>query len=154
MSSASPNSADPADLRIYHRLQLAAHRLQKSADRALIGAAGITAAQAAVLTLVETAPGSTQRALARRLGFNESAITAAVGRLEASGALMRQRDPGDARARVLTLTASGRDALDRARTAFADINARIGDAADGEALHQLAGTLDRLTAAFASRTAG
>lgn len=152
MSSASPNSADPADLRIYHRVQLAAHRLQKSADRALIGAAGITAAQAAVLTLVEAAPGSTQRALARRLGFNESAITAAVGRLETSGALTRQRAPDDGRARVLTQTASGRDALERARAAFGDINARIGESLDDAALHQLADALDRLTAAFAPPT--
>ena len=53
--------------RLYHRLQLAAHRVQKSADRALLAAAEITTAQAAVLTLV--ARGAiTQREVATQLG--------------------------------------------------------------------------------------
>lgn len=55
--------------------------------------------------------GTTQRAIARRLGFNESAITAPVGRIEVSGALARHRHPDDGRVRLLSVTAEGRRAL-------------------------------------------
>ena len=61
--------------RLYHRLQLAAHRLQKSADRAVLAAAEITTAQAAVLMLVAGGANS-QREVATQLGLNESAVTA------------------------------------------------------------------------------
>ena len=56
-------------LRLYHKLQIAAHLLQTEADRAVQQAAGITAAQSAVLALVARARGeATQRAVARRFG--------------------------------------------------------------------------------------
>ena len=148
MSTDPANSDAAAELRIYHRLQLTAHRLQKAADRALLDAAGLTAAQAAVLTLVHAVPDTTQRALARRLGFNESAITALVGRLEASGALARRRHPEDGRVRVLSVTADGLHALERAHAAFRSINAAIAGATGGDELAAFAATLDKLGAAF------
>ena len=67
--------------RIYHRLQLAAHRLQKAADRAVMAAAGITTAQAAVLSIVAADGPVSQRNVARKLGLNESAMTAMIARL-------------------------------------------------------------------------
>lgn len=79
-----------------------------------------------MLTLVEASPGTTQRALARRMDFNDSAITATVARLETAGALSRRRHPQDGRVRVLSVTAEGRRALDQARPAFGTINSRIG----------------------------
>ena len=62
--------------RVYHRLQLVAHRLQKAADRTVMAAAGITTAQAAVLSIVAADGPVTQRSVARKLGLNESAMTA------------------------------------------------------------------------------
>ena len=67
--------------RVYHRLQLAAHRLQKAADRAVMAAAGITTAQAAVLSIVAADGPVTQLSVARKLGLNESAMTAMIARL-------------------------------------------------------------------------
>ena len=84
--------------RIYHRLQLAAHRLQKSADRAVLAAADITTAQAAVLLLVGSGRAVTQREVAVQLGLNEFAVAAMALRLIGVGLLERVRDAADARA--------------------------------------------------------
>lgn len=110
--------------RLYHRLQLAAHRVQKSADRALLAAAEITTAQAAVLTLVARGAVS-QREVAMQLGLNESALTAMAQRLLGMGLLERVRDEADARAWQLRLSGDGRAALKRIDQPFRGINQTI-----------------------------
>ena len=114
--------------RIYFLLQVAAHRLRTDADNALIEAAGVTTAQAAVLSLVAGADNPTQRSIAAALGQNESAMTATVARLQKAGLLKRTRSTQDRRAWALALTAKGRRALDKATTPFERINARLDDA--------------------------
>lgn len=138
----------PSELRIYHRLQMAAHRLQKAADRRVMAAAGVTTPQAAVLAIVKGQEGATQRSIARQLGLNESAMTAMVGRLSTLGLLVRTRDPVDGRTWNLELTAEGEAALDALGPAFSGINARISDALDPAALLALSDALARLTDAF------
>jgi len=138
----------PSELRIYHRLQLAAHRLQKAADRRVMAAAGVTTAQAAVLAIVKGERRATQRSIARQLGLNESAMTAMVGRLSALGLLVRTRDPVDGRTWNLGLTVQGEAALDALAPAFGAINARISDTLDPAALLALSDALTRLTDAF------
>ena len=114
--------------RIYFLLQVAAHRLRTDADSALIEAAGVTAAQAAVLSLVAGADNPTQRGIAAALGQNESAMTATVARLEKAGLLKRTRSTQDRRTWMLALTATGRRALDKVTEPFERINARLDDA--------------------------
>lgn len=133
--------------RLYHRLQLAAHRLQKSADRALLAAAEITTAQAAVLTLV--ARGAvTQREVATQLGLNESAVTAMTHRLLGMGLLERVRDEADARAWQLRLSADGRGALKRIEQPFKSINQTIETVLNGEEIAHFADYLQRIASAF------
>lgn len=133
--------------RLYHRLQLAAHRLQKSADRALLAAAEITTAQAAVLTLV--ARGAvTQREVATQLGLNESAVTAMAQRLLGMGLLERVRDQADARAWQLRLSREGRAALKRIEQPFKGINQTIETVLSGEEITQFADYLQRIAATF------
>lgn len=136
-------------LRIYHRLQLAAHRIQKKADRALLEAADLTTAQAAVLAVVAAANGAAQREVARQLGLNESAVTAMAARLLGMGLLERVRDEDDARAWRLTLTKSGRAVLKRIEKPFGAINRKLESALDAEDLARLADALQRIAAAFA-----
>jgi DNA-binding MarR family transcriptional regulator len=138
-----------ARLRIYHRLQLAAHRMQKSADRALLGAAHVTTAQAAVLSIAAAAGATTQREVARQLGINESAVTAMVVRLLEMGLLERSRDRADARAWQLALSKAGRSALQRVEASFAHVNATIEAVLDAHELEQLAASLARIGDAFA-----
>lgn len=47
--------------------------------------------------------------IGRRIGLTSGAITSAVDRLEASGLVSRQNHPHDRRARVVQLTARGRE---------------------------------------------
>ena len=92
-----------ASLRLYARLQSAAHLVKKAADRALIDAAGVTTAQAAVLAVVAAAEksdatGPTQKTVAAALALNESAMTAMVSRLIVLHYLKRERNRDDRRA--------------------------------------------------------
>ena len=136
-------------LRIYHRLQLAAHRIQKAADRAVLQASGVTTAQAAVLAVVASDRDATQRSVARQLGINESAVTAMVARLMDMRLIERVRDDEDARTWRLHLTAEGRAGLKKIEGPFRRINERIEAAIDPNALEQLADHLGRIGETFA-----
>ena len=133
--------------RLYHRLQLAAHRLQKSADRAVLAAAEITTAQAAVLMLVAGGAVS-QREVATQLGLNESAVTAMARRLLGMGLLERVRDEDDARAWQLRLSDDGRTALKRIELPFRRINQTIETVLSPEEITHFADYLRRIAATF------
>ena len=134
--------------RVYHKLQVASHRLQKAADRACIAAAGITTAQAAVLSIVATEGSASQRSVARKLGLNESAMTAMTTRLRHLGLLDRLPDAEDARAWSLRLTADGRAALKRIEQPFRQINQKIEKALDADEIAALADYVKRISDAF------
>jgi MarR family transcriptional regulator, organic hydroperoxide resistance regulator len=136
-------------LRIYHRLQLAAHRIQKAADRAVLQASGVTTAQAAVLAVVAANREATQRSVARQLGINESAVTAMVARLMDMRLIERVRDDEDARTWRLHLTAEGRAGLKKIEGPFRTINARLEAALDASELEHLSDYLGRIGEAFA-----
>lgn len=135
--------------RLYFRLQRAAHRLQKRADRVSLAAAGITAAQAAVLELVRLDQGVSQREIARQLGINESAMTTMAARLEKAGLIERRRAAGDARSYELALTQRGAAATEAARGAFAQVNALIDQALDDRRAAEMARALDAIAAGLA-----
>lgn len=134
--------------RLYHRLQVAAHRLQKAADRAVLDAAEITTAQAAVLSIVASQGPATQREVATQLGLNESAMTAMVGRLLGMKLLERARDEEDARAWRLEASERGRAALKQIDKPFRQINQTIETALSTDEIAQLADYLDRIGKAF------
>ena len=134
--------------RAYHKLQLAAHRLQKAADRAVMAATRITTAQAAVLSIVASDGPVTQRSVARKLGLNESAMTAMTARLCNMGLLERQPDPDDSRAWSLQVSAEGRAALKRIEQPFRRINQRIEAVLNAEEIARLADYASRIIDAF------
>lgn len=136
-----------SSLRLYARLQSAAHALKKTADRALMDAAGVTTAQAAVLAVVDGAERPTQKTVADALGLNESAVTGMANRLTALGYLAREQDPDDRRARLLRLTTQGEKALKRIAAPFGRINGRLDDALGGD-LDAFAASLNRIRDAF------
>jgi DNA-binding MarR family transcriptional regulator len=138
-------------LRLYHRLQIAAHSIRKSADRTVSHAAGITVAQAAVLTVVFASPNVTQRDVAASLRLNESAVTAMVSRLLKLGLLERTPNETDSRAWCLYLTSSGEVALQASRKAFTAVNRRLESKISELEIEQLAGLFDRIADAFEER---
>lgn len=103
--------------RFYSRLQLAAHALKKISDRQLLDVAGVTTAQMSALALIASEEASTQTLLAKRLGLNDSAITAMMRRLIDLDLVERVRDDQDGRAWLLKLTKSGAETVERASAA-------------------------------------
>jgi len=156
MPSASPRKPGTTTrrasaLRLYHRLQLAAHRLHKMADGRVLETAGVTAAQAAVLAIAADNATATQRDIAAMLGLNESALTAMAARLTALGLLKRTRSATDGRAWKLSLTERGHAARRKAKASFTDVNARIEALLSDQEIERLADYLDRLTTGFADQ---
>lgn len=142
-----------AKLRLYARLQSAAHLMKKTADRALMDAAGVTTAQAAVLAIVAREAnadtvGPTQKLIAQQLGLNESAVTAMANRLITLNYLKREKDPQDRRAWRLALTRQGKTAIKRIREPFGEINTQIETALGADNLEEFAEGLSALGNAF------
>lgn len=135
-------------LRLYWRLQLAAHYLQKNADRELLAKANITTAQTGVMTVIANGKGVTQKHVAEALGLNESAVTAMVKRLVSLDYIERRQSDSDARARILTLTPLGKEVQTSVRPPFRKINKRIEETLSSEEVENLADYLERLTSAF------
>lgn len=137
-----------AQLRLYHRLQLAAHRLKKAADRALVDVEGVTAAQGAVLAIIAAEGRPTQRRVATLLGLNESAMTAMIGRLRALGVVERLPSADDSRAWSLRLTEAGHIALGRIAASFAALNDELDSIFDETDAAALAEYLTRIETTF------
>ncbi len=135
-------------LHLYHRLQLAAHRVQKAADRALLSAADVTTAQAAVLAVLAAQGPATQREVARQLGLTESAITAMATRLLKLELLQREPHGSDNRAWRLSLSSAGRAAIKRIDKPFAHINDTFESVLARSELATLADCLARIADAF------
>ncbi|HEX8572614.1 MAG TPA: MarR family transcriptional regulator [Allosphingosinicella sp.] len=97
-------------LRSYPRIYLACHvehRTRASSPT------GLTARDGSLLAHVEDPAGSSPARLARHLGIAGSTLSAALARLEAAGMLRLDPDPADARRRLVRLTDSGREAVER-----------------------------------------
>ena len=71
---------------------------------------GITMWGYVVLGALHGEPHSTQAALAERIGADKTRIIATLDDLQAAGLITREPDPGDRRARLLSITAAGRRA--------------------------------------------
>src|SRR4029450_5693899 len=108
--------------RLYHRLQLAAHRLRRVADRAVSAEVGLTTAQTSVLSVLVQDGRASQREVARQLGVSEAAVTPMSRRLIAMGLVERAPDERDGRAWVLRISESGREKLRRASARFGAVN--------------------------------
>lgn len=91
----------------------AARAVQRNAEIS-IGAQGLGLSDFAVLEmLLHKGPQPVNR-IGHRALLSSGSITAAVNRLEARGLVRRTIDPGDLRARIVQLTASGRKLIHRA----------------------------------------
>jgi DNA-binding MarR family transcriptional regulator len=134
------------EVRLYHRLQLAAHLVKKVADREMLEKTGLSVAQVAVLNAIAAGDGPTQRSVGAALGINESAVTAMARRLVESGLVTRARRDG--RAHALHLTSEGAAVVREAQHAFRSVNARFGVLPPADS-HELAGLLDAIIAGFA-----
>ncbi|GAA4569100.1 MarR family winged helix-turn-helix transcriptional regulator [Planotetraspora kaengkrachanensis] len=69
-----------------------------------------------LMTVLSLGPAVSQQDLAAKMGVAPSLVVSLADHLETLGAVQRVRDPQDRRRQVLTLTAHGRDLLDKCAT--------------------------------------
>ncbi|HEY3737846.1 MAG TPA: MarR family winged helix-turn-helix transcriptional regulator [Jatrophihabitans sp.] len=91
------------------------HQLHRIVDQAM-SSAGLSLARAKVLMRLDSGGPMNQATLAGLLGFAPRSVTETVDGLERDGLVTRTEDPNDRRARIVALTASGRDAFDASMT--------------------------------------
>jgi DNA-binding MarR family transcriptional regulator len=90
---------------------------QRSAYRfaAALEPLGLRPPHFGVLTLIDSAPGSTQRELVERSMIDPSSMVAVLDELEELGLAERRPNPADRRKHAMYLTVKGRKTLSRAR---------------------------------------
>jgi DNA-binding MarR family transcriptional regulator len=111
-----------------------------------IAALDLTPPQAGFLRLVATEPGSSQQAIAGRLGMAPSRLVRIVDDMEQRGLIERRRDPGDRRNHALYLTADGGRLMGRLAAAAAAHDDALCAALAPEEREQLKELLGRIAA--------
>ena len=114
-----PLAVSPSHL-MHRALQLA---LDVYAEE--VGPGGLTQRQFAVLEAVSAKSGLTQTDLVKATGIDRSTLADLVARMTAKGLLDRARSTIDARAKAVTLSAAGAEALEAARPQVAAADKRI-----------------------------
>ncbi|MGW0003469.1 MarR family winged helix-turn-helix transcriptional regulator [Nocardia grenadensis] len=136
--------------RLIGRIPQVAHSLRKKSDHLLIDSAGVTTAQAGILSVIADDPGCSQRDIARRLRLGESALVTAMGRLRGAGLVERRVSDQDPRAAALFLTAQGQETIGRAQETYGVLNGLVLEALGVDGRARLAELLDALDSAVAS----
>ncbi|WP_454279699.1 MarR family winged helix-turn-helix transcriptional regulator [Sphingomonas sp. Marseille-Q8236] len=113
---------------------------------------GLTYPQYLALHVLWEEDGRTIGAIAQRLGLESSTVTPLVKRLEASGQLVRERDPQDERQVRVRLTQAGHALRDQCGCLGEEIIARSGMAMDD--LTALRGEVRALRLALEQREGG
>jgi DNA-binding MarR family transcriptional regulator len=78
-----------------------------------------------MLHFIGTRPGISQTALSLAVHLDKTTLTPALSDMERQGLIVREKDPEDLRARRLSLTPKGCDALVRLSVVAAEHDARI-----------------------------
>jgi DNA-binding MarR family transcriptional regulator len=129
------------------RLLLSAHRtlstdlVDELEER---GWPDLRASQAALVLNVDRRSGTRLTELARRAGVTKQAMMIVVDELEVRGLVRRTPDPEDGRAKVVRLTARGRQFAAECRRAVAAVEARTKRTLGGRRYDVLRETLDML----------
>jgi MarR family transcriptional regulator, multiple antibiotic resistance protein MarR len=124
-------------------------RLYNAVDARLKGAGGLTLPQLEVLSVIRDVPDCRVLDISRTISITVGAASKAVDRLEEQGWCRRTVDPADRRSSVLSLTAEGTAAVDRAVPVFeAATRDTLGTLLSGADLERLARILRTLRAAL------
>lgn len=116
---AGPLASSPSHL-MHRALQLA---LDVYAEE--VGSGGLTQRQFAVLEAVSAKSGLTQTDLVKATGIDRSTLADLVARMTTKGLLDRARSTLDARAKAVTLSKAGAEALEAARPRVEAADKRI-----------------------------
>ncbi len=106
VQSRTNRAADPRGTQSWLSV-VRAYNLCEAEMNARLASAGLRPGDHEVLVNLLSAPGLTQRELARRCFVTKSGVSMLLTRMEADGLVVRRADPNDARVRLLTLTKRG-----------------------------------------------
>ena len=137
-----------SDERLYFLLQTAAQRIKKRADSDFVKSAGLTTAQAGVLTIIIDQEGTNHTYLARTLRQQKSAITTMAERLEKAGYITKKKSDSDKRSWELKVTKSGLEACQRMRKPADRLNAIVDEVLKEKRVSALANDLRKLIKVF------
>ena len=133
---------------IAFQLRLAqAASFQAFSDRA--ADPGLRPGRYAILQFIADQPGIGQTGLSLAVGRDKTTLTPTLADLEHRGLIVREADPNDRRARCLSLTAAGKDMLDRL-AGHANAHDQQIDAILGSERDELLRLLNRLTIGLAT----
>lgn len=124
---------------------MAARRVTQMYDRHL-EPSGLTITQFGLLGHVALMPEVTIGRLAETLAMDPTTLTRNLAPLVTRGMMRSDPDPDDRRVRRLTLTDTGRAALDRALPLWKQAQARLAERLGAEDAHALNALLDRALA--------
>jgi MarR family 2-MHQ and catechol resistance regulon transcriptional repressor len=109
---ASSQSSEAAT-RVWLVLWKAAHAIEQNAIRS-VSALGLGRSDFAVLEVLLHKGPQPVNVIGKKVLLTSASITAAVDRLESRKLLQRRADPKDRRSRIVQLTKTGRDLIERA----------------------------------------
>ncbi|EWT07392.1 MarR family transcriptional regulator [Intrasporangium chromatireducens Q5-1] len=121
----------------------AAARLNRWASQA--AAFDVPYAQARLLALIDEMQPVRISALAEADHSSQPTVTTQVQRMETAGWVLRQTDPDDARATLVSLSPAGAQALDEVRAARAQVLDPALDRLDGPALERVHAAVSVMT---------
>lgn len=101
--------------------------------------------QQAVLVRVHDSQPVRATDVARRLGVGPASLSRHVAELESAGMLLREADPDDARAQLLSLTEDGRAAVERATARRAELLGELLDDWDEDRARTAVSLLDEIS---------
>jgi MarR family transcriptional regulator, temperature-dependent positive regulator of motility len=125
----------------------ALHRANQAAFAAYMAASipgEITPRQFAILAAVAAKEGLSQTDIGEATGIDRSTLADIVRRMHDKGYLRRDREKSDARSYAVSLTAKGRDLLEKATPAIQKVDAQILDALQAKDRKALMGFLERI----------
>jgi MarR family transcriptional regulator for hemolysin len=125
------------------RLHILARLLRNNFDRQ-VAAHHVTRSQWAMIAVVASQPGATQRMIAETLEMSEASAGRLIDRLCAEGLLERRDRDDDRRARAVYLTDAARPLLDKLATIARDTEERLFRGFSAEELDRLQTYVDRL----------
>ena len=129
---------------------IAAARAHRRRAAEALAPLGLHPGQDLLLSILRKRGRATQSQLARILGVEPPTVAKMVGRLEAAGFAERTADPGDARVRVVALTAQGVAAAERVERMWEELGAHTA----GDLTAQEQDELTRLLARVAASLGG
>jgi len=103
-----PNGPPSLDMHLCYKLYSTSLRMTQL-YKAMLAPLNLTYPQYLVLLVLWEEEGIGMKDLAERLGQDAGSVTPLVNRLEASGYVVRSRNPHDERNRILTLSKTGKE---------------------------------------------